>query len=190
MVTSHGDGDGPAPSWRENIPSHHEPIAIVGIGCRFPGRANDAETAFWRLLKTAWTPSRKSLPDCWDLRTFHDPDPLQSLVRLTSRWGGFVGAPSTVSSTRHFFGISPREAARMDPQQPPHCSKSPGRGSKTPDCGSSGSPAAGRCRLRRTLQLRITPCSETKLSATATRSTCISEYGRVAEHRRQPLGNR
>ena len=113
MATSHGNGEGPAPSWRETVPSHHEPIAVVGIGCRFPGRANDPET-FWRLLEAGVDAVTEIPADRWNLRAFHDPDPSRP-GKTYSRWGGFVDGIDRFDP--HFFGISPREAARMDPQQ-------------------------------------------------------------------------
>src|SRR5262249_24609875 len=89
-----------------------EPIAIVGIGCRFPGHANSAE-AFWQVLARG--------EDCIT------PVPGE---RWNSRLTGYLGArPGDYSLERggflsnadqfdaDFFGISPREAARMDPQQ-------------------------------------------------------------------------
>ena len=113
MATSHGNGEGPAPPSPETVPSHHEPIAIVGIGCRFPGRANDPET-FWRLLEAGVDAVTEIPADRWDLRAFHDPDPSKP-GKTYSRWGGFVEEIDRFDP--HFFGISPREAARMDPQQ-------------------------------------------------------------------------
>jgi acyl transferase domain-containing protein/aryl carrier-like protein len=113
MATSHGNAEGPAPPWREHIPSHHEPIAVVGIGCRFPGRANDPEM-FWRLLEAGVDAVTEIPSDRWDLRAFHHPDPSRP-GKTYSRWGGFVEEIDRFDP--HFFGISPREAVRMDPQQ-------------------------------------------------------------------------
>ena len=93
--------------------SHHEPIAIVGIGCRFPGRADDPE-AFWKLLEAGVDAITEVPAERWDHRAFHDPDPSRP-GKTYSRWGGFVEGIDRFDP--HFFGISPREAARMDPQQ-------------------------------------------------------------------------
>ncbi len=98
---------------RESAPSHREPIAVVGIGCRFPGRANDPES-FWRLLEDGVDAVTEVPAERWNLRAFHDPDPAAP-GKTYSRWGGFVEGIDRFDP--QFFGISPREAARMDPQQ-------------------------------------------------------------------------
>jgi len=85
----------------------------VGIGCRFPGRANDP-ASFWRLLEAGVDAVTEIPADRWNLRTFHDPDPCRP-GKTYSRWGGFIEEIDRFDP--HFFGISPREAARMDPQQ-------------------------------------------------------------------------
>ena len=57
------------PTRCETALSHHEPIAVVGIGCRFPGRANDPET-FWRLLEDGVDAVTEIPRDRWNLRRF------------------------------------------------------------------------------------------------------------------------
>ena len=52
----------------------HEPIAIVGIGCRFPGGADDPE-AFWQLLREGGDAIREVPADRWDIDAYFDPDP-------------------------------------------------------------------------------------------------------------------
>ena len=89
-----------------------EAIAIIGIGCRFPG-APDAR-AFWNLLRNAVDAIREVPADRFDLRDFYDPDPAAP-GKIVTRWGGFIEHVDQFDA--HFFGISPREAARMDPQQ-------------------------------------------------------------------------
>ncbi len=113
MAMSPGNGHGPAPPSRPTDQTHHEPIAVVGIGCRFPGRANDPES-FWRLLEAGVDAITEVPADRWNLRAFHDPDPSRP-GKIYSRWGGFVEGIDRFDP--HFFDISPREAARMDPQQ-------------------------------------------------------------------------
>ena len=80
-----------------------EPIAIVGMACRFPGA--DGLEGFWRLLRDGVDAVREVPPDRWDFRKFPD----------ASRWGGFLDGVDLFDPS--FFGISPREATYMDPQQ-------------------------------------------------------------------------
>ncbi|MEA5595933.1 aminotransferase class III-fold pyridoxal phosphate-dependent enzyme [Rivularia sp. UHCC 0363] len=89
-----------------------EPIAIIGIGCRFPN-ANNPES-FWKLLRNgidaiAQVPSYR-----WDVDAYYDPDP-NTKGKMNTRWGGFLDCVDQFDPG--FFGISPREAERMDPQQ-------------------------------------------------------------------------
>ena len=88
-------------------------IAIVGIGCRFPGGINNVES-FWKLL----TEGREAVcdvpPDRWNVERFYDPEP--GLVGKTvAKRGGFVDGIDQFDP--QFFGISPREAPYIDPQQ-------------------------------------------------------------------------
>ncbi len=89
------------------------PIAIVGIGCRFPGAVVDGES-FWRLLVEGRSGIREVPPDRWSLDRYYHPDPAASGTTIT-RWGGFVDDPDKFDA--RFWAISPREAIRMDPQQ-------------------------------------------------------------------------
>lgn len=89
-----------------------EPIAIVGIGCRFPGA--DGPAAFWRLLSDGVDAISEIPPDRWDADAFYDPDP-STPGTAVSRRGGFL--PEVDQFDFQFFGISPRESAQMDPQQ-------------------------------------------------------------------------
>jgi len=88
------------------------PVAIIGLGCRFPGAANPE--AFWQLLQGGGDAITEVPMDRWDVDTFYDPDPAQP-GKMNTRWGGFLDRVDGFDP--HFFGISPREAARMDPQQ-------------------------------------------------------------------------
>lgn len=89
-----------------------EPIAIVGIGCRFPGAEGPA--AFWQLLTEGGDAISDVPRDRWDAEAFYDPDP--SVPGTTnSRRAGFVQGAGEFDF--QFFGISPRESAQMDPQQ-------------------------------------------------------------------------
>lgn len=89
-----------------------EPIAIIGIGCRFPGAKNPE--AFWQLLCDGVDAITEIPANRWDLRELYDPDP-DKPGKMNSRCGGFLQQVDQFDP--HFFGISPREAAAMDPQQ-------------------------------------------------------------------------
>ena len=91
----------------------NEPIAIVGMGCRFPGGANTPE-AFWELLcqgKDGITPVP---PQRWDLDAYYDENP-DVPNKMYARYGGFIDNVDRFEP--EFFGITPREAIAMDPQQ-------------------------------------------------------------------------
>ncbi|HEU5379702.1 MAG TPA: SDR family NAD(P)-dependent oxidoreductase [Ktedonobacteraceae bacterium] len=95
------------------LPVSEEPIAIVGIGCRFPGGADTPE-AFWRLLREKREALSEVPPTRWESARFYDPDP-QAPGKMYTRTGGFL--PDIDGFDARFFGISPREALHMDPQQ-------------------------------------------------------------------------
>jgi myxalamid-type polyketide synthase MxaE and MxaD len=93
-------------------PQHLEPIAIIGMGCRFPQGAGRPE-AFWRLLCDGVDAVREIPPERWDWRAYYDPDP-ERPGRMNTRWGSFLEQVDQFDPA--FFGISPREAVQMDPQ--------------------------------------------------------------------------
>ncbi|MEQ8971993.1 MAG: type I polyketide synthase [Coleofasciculus sp. C1-SOL-03] len=89
-----------------------EPIAIIGIGCRFPG-AKDP-TAFWQLLRDGVDAITEIPTNRWDINELYDPNP-EHPGKISSRYGGFLEQVDQFDP--HVFGISPREALSMDPQQ-------------------------------------------------------------------------
>jgi acyl transferase domain-containing protein/SAM-dependent methyltransferase/acyl carrier protein len=90
-----------------------EPLAIIGMGCRFPGGANDPES-FWRLMTEGREAISEVPPDRWDIDAFYDPNP-DAPGKMSTRRGGFLSGIDQFDP--EFFSISPREAAGMDPQQ-------------------------------------------------------------------------
>jgi len=89
-----------------------EPIAIIGIGCRFPGSSGPRQ--FWDSIHDGVDAITEVPADRFDLSRVYDPDPAAA-GKISTRWGGFVDQVDQFDP--QFFGISPREAARMDPQQ-------------------------------------------------------------------------
>ncbi|MBG1258280.1 type I polyketide synthase [Nostoc commune] len=89
-----------------------EPIAIIGMGCRFPGADNPE--AFWQLLRNGVDAITEVPADRWDLEKFYDPDP-DAPGKVCTRKGGFLTQVDGFNP--EFFGISAREAASIDPQQ-------------------------------------------------------------------------
>src|SRR6185436_6214245 len=89
-----------------------EPIAIVGVGCRFPGGADTPE-AFWQFLKNSTDGTREIPADRWDVDAYYDPNP-DAPGKMYTRRGGFLDDVSAFDPL--FFNIPPREAISMDPQ--------------------------------------------------------------------------
>ncbi len=89
-----------------------DPLAIVGMACRFPGAAN--LKAFWEVLRYGVDTITEVPEGRWDIDALYDPDPSKP-GKMSSRWGGFVEGIDQFDPA--FFGISRHEAARIDPQQ-------------------------------------------------------------------------
>lgn len=90
-----------------------EPIAIVGIGCRFPGGVDGPE-ALWRLLEREVDAVTEVPASRWNGDDTFDPDQ-DAPGKTYSKWAGFLGDVDRFDAA--FFGIAPREAQSMDPQQ-------------------------------------------------------------------------
>ncbi|NEO76850.1 type I polyketide synthase [Moorena sp. SIO4G3] len=90
-----------------------EPIAIIGMGCRFPGGASTPE-AFWDILQNGVDAITEVPQDRWHLDDYYDPDP-DSPGKIYTRYGGFLNKLQEFDN--NFFGISPKEAIHLDPQQ-------------------------------------------------------------------------
>jgi acyl transferase domain-containing protein/acyl carrier protein len=89
------------------------PVAIVGIGCRFPGAVVDP-ASFWELLIKGQDAIGEIPQSRIDLAHYFDARPATP-GRIMTRWGGFLKGIEDFDAG--FFGISPREAERLDPQQ-------------------------------------------------------------------------
>ncbi len=90
-----------------------EPVAIVGMACRFPGGNNDPES-FWQFLRSGGNAVREVPRDRWDIDAFYDPNP-GTPGKMYTRNGAFLDRVDLFDP--QFFGIAPREAIRLDPQQ-------------------------------------------------------------------------
>jgi phthiocerol/phenolphthiocerol synthesis type-I polyketide synthase B len=90
-----------------------EPIAVIGLGCRFPGEIAGPE-ALWQFLCEGRSAVGEVPPDRWSAFDDGSPEVAETLAR-TTRWGSFLTDIDAFDA--EFFGISLREAAKMDPQQ-------------------------------------------------------------------------
>jgi acyl transferase domain-containing protein/surfactin synthase thioesterase subunit/NAD(P)-dependent dehydrogenase (short-subunit alcohol dehydrogenase family) len=90
-----------------------EPLAVVGVGCRFPGGAT-SPTEFWKILADGIDCIEDVPADRWNADVFHDPDPAKA-GRIKSRQGGFI--KGIYDFDAGFFGYYAEEAAQLDPQQ-------------------------------------------------------------------------
>ena len=89
-----------------------EQIAIIGVGCRFPGGVNDAES-LWQMLVEGREAVGEVPADRWNVERFYDAEPGLAGKSITRR-GGFIEGIDQFDP--QFFGISPREAPYIDPQ--------------------------------------------------------------------------
>ena len=90
-----------------------EPIAVVSMGCRFPGD-NTNPSRLWDNLRRGQDAITEIPKDRWDVDSFYDPDP-DVPGKMYTKFGGFLDKVDHFDPA--FFGISAREAASMDPHQ-------------------------------------------------------------------------
>ena len=93
--------------------ARNEPIAIIGIGCRFPGGGSDPDR-FWRLLRDGVDAIGRVPASRWVSEQYLGSDPEEGGT-IPAPYGGFLD--DIRSFDPQFFGITPREAIAMDPQQ-------------------------------------------------------------------------
>ena len=90
-----------------------EPIAVIGLGCRFPGDISGPD-ALWQFLSEGRSSVTEVPADRWV--PFDDGSPeVAAVLAETTRWGSFLSDVDAFDA--EFFEISPREAEKMDPQQ-------------------------------------------------------------------------
>jgi len=90
-----------------------EPVAVIGVGCRFPGGADDVDQ-LWQLLRDGRDGLTETPAHRWDKRRLFDSN-LEAPGKICSSRGGFIA--DGLSFDAGFFGIAPVEAQSLDPQQ-------------------------------------------------------------------------
>ena len=95
------------------VRSAREPVAIVGVGCRFPGGVRGPDS-FWEKLSAGFDAVREVPADRWPVDAYYDANP-EAPGKIYTRQGAFLDDVDKFDA--RFFGISPREASSMDPQQ-------------------------------------------------------------------------
>ena len=95
--------------------SSTEPIAVIGMGCRFPGGVNNPDQ-YWELLEEGRSGIVRVPSERWDADRYYTDDHTVPGT-ICNREGGFLTAWQPDEFDAEFFAISPREAAAMDPQQ-------------------------------------------------------------------------
>ncbi|MCP4397334.1 MAG: SDR family NAD(P)-dependent oxidoreductase [bacterium] len=98
----------------EPVLDGREPIAIIGIGCRFPGGANNVD-AFWDILQEGHDTITEIPPERWNADDYYRTEDLPGKSR--SKWAGFLSGVDITAFDAGFFKIPPKEALALDPQQ-------------------------------------------------------------------------
>ncbi len=94
--------------------SSNEPIAIVGMACRYPGGAHSPQS-FWHNLQQGIDAISEVPLNRWGADAYFDPDP-EVVGKMYTRSGGFLSHPIDCFDPS-FFGLTPRETLTLDPQQ-------------------------------------------------------------------------
>ena len=94
-------------------PNQREPLAVIGIGCRFPGGI-DSPTAYWDALLRGLNAICDVPDDRWKHERFHDTNS-EKVGFIRNAKGGFIKGVDQFDA--EFFGYFPTEAQRLDPQQ-------------------------------------------------------------------------
>ncbi|WP_062432672.1 type I polyketide synthase [Herbidospora daliensis] len=89
----------------------HEPVAIIGMACRFPGGGETVE-GYWDMLSQGRNGVTEVPASRWNIDDYYDPDP-RTPGAIYTRDGAFL--PEITTWDAEFFGLSPREAIRVDP---------------------------------------------------------------------------
>ncbi len=110
--SSHKHVNIPYPQVKAASATADEPVAIVGIGCRFPGSTGPEE--YWQRLSEATDCVREIPSHRWNVNDYYHSDAMAP-GRMNTRWAGLLDQVDHFDAD--FFGISPREARRMDPRQ-------------------------------------------------------------------------
>jgi malonyl CoA-acyl carrier protein transacylase len=97
---------------RELEQAQVEPVAIVGLGLRFPGNASNA-ASMWQILADGVDTGCEIPPSRWSIDQYFNADP-DAPGKMDTRRGHFIAEPAAFDAS--FFGISPREATSLDPQ--------------------------------------------------------------------------
>jgi len=106
--------DGDSRTLATGHPVDPEAVAVIGIGCRFPGGVASA-AGYWSFLIGKRCGIREIPADRWNLKNYYDSDP-ESAGKSYSKWGGFL-TDDVFHFDPSFFDMAPREVMLMDPQQ-------------------------------------------------------------------------